>query len=268
MDFKDMTQSIISKPWAIVAALIVAFLLFRGSGSRAASPGFDPSATLQSQQITSAANVQLSTIGAGMYATDAERNARAVDAMKEISLGAQQFAAMNKSLDVQQAIETYKAGQNLTDSTNSLFASILQTMTGHQEAIKGLNNQTLAIQNQATADRLGFRLAEMGRENDFYALGTDRILGAATIDSNARQAAFETGADYDLGVRSINANTDLTKFSLPFEERMQLQEQETIRNLAWRAKQIAKLQANSSLFGSLISGGFGLASQGLGFLGK
>ena len=112
------------------------------------------------------------------------QNIEAIRAMRDINLGAQQFAMTDKALRTELNLAEIASRQNMSAVSAGLTSDLMHVITGHKEAMRGLELQK------------------------------------AALDSNER-----------LGIQAY-------KFGLPFNERMHLQEQETVRNLAWRQKQI------------------------------
>lgn len=241
MDVQDVLGKVAEKPWLFVGALIAGYFFMRGGSSRPSGGGFDATATLSSQQIASQTDVALANVAAGYRATDAQQSAVTIGAMRDVMLGAQQFVLADRTLKVQQAVTSAETTQKAIDSNASFISSLAQSVMGHKEAVLGLMNQRDSIVNSFAVERLGSNIAMAGKEIEKYDAETGRILGVKTIDTNA----------------------DLTKFALPFTERMNLEAEATTRNLAWRAQKIAKITRDGNIFNSLIGGFTNLASTAL-----
>lgn len=239
MDIKSVLAKIAERPWLLAAALILGYFIIRPG--RTVSAGFDPTATLQSQQISSAANIQMAGIAAGMRQTDAANNAVVVGAMRDVLLGAQQYAALDKTLSIQQSIEMSRNTQAAADTTANVMAGLFDRLMGHKEAVIGLRNQADTINNSLITNRLGFDLAKINSTNDAYSLETDR----------------------QLGLTSIDANKEMYKFGLPFNERMNQANINGMTQLSHDQIKIARAQGSNSIFNNLLSGFFGLANKGV-----
>lgn len=244
MDFSDITDVIADNPWTAAAGVIALLLLMRSNDS--APQGVDYSATLASMDIASRTNVDLASI-------QAQRDAVHLSAQRDIALGAQQYAIADRQAALTMAITGMQAaslaGETASDNAVVAYQSTLGYNTARAE---------LAVQEKGLdiMQRLGL-----------MELGANRELGGMSITAGKEVALEELGIGREIGIKTIDSEIEAYKFGLPFTERMHLQEQETIRNLAWRQKQIAKLQSKYNLFGGLIDGGFGLLSQGLGTFG-
>lgn len=294
MDFSKITSVLSDHPYITAGAVVLGLFIFtRGGGSSNAAGAQDMSASIASMQIASDTNVALAGI-------QAQRDGIALGVQRDMALGAMDYAKSDRQASVLMAVQSMESSRMTTENNLSTGLAAFQSALGFTAAKKDLENQRASLDamtalgfadiesNRATtmagiysdrdtsmasifSDRaLGLSSISSNRELGMFSLGTDRQLGAASL-TNARDlgiAEINANVDlgkYDLDTERLNINTsaDVTKYSLPFGERMQLQEQETIRNLAWRQKQIAKINANADIFGGLIGTAGNLLSQGM-----
>ena len=110
---------------------------------------------------------------------------------------------------------------------------------------------------------LGYKTALKDLENQRVALGNVEILGMADINATREVNLAGIASSERIGIRALDTDLESMRIGLPFQERMHYQEQETVRNLAWRQKQIAKAGFMSNIFGGIIDGGFNLLSKAL-----
>ena len=221
-------------PWLIAVAALVAYFLLRPSQS-----GGDGNAslalTLQSQKIASDANVALSAIAAQVAGVDAARITAANDAIRDITLAKIDSHIADKSLSVQREMNQLQT-QTMNQSLLGNFATQLYDIkSGTMEALEGMKIQAASLMNSKLSD------------NAFAAMMSDKAYSQAPLYSQLALSQFNAEAQHEWDIYH--------------------DQQETIRNFAWRQKQIAKLGGQFGLLNNLMGGMFGLASQGLGMAG-
>lgn len=234
LGFDDALKAVTDHPWIAAGAVVVGLVLLRPSGGGGGGAA-DMTASLTSMQIASDTNVQLAGI-------QAQRDSVAIQAKRDVVLGAIDYAKTDRTSNLAANIAAMDNNKAVTDTAFSA------ALAGFQSA-------------------LGFSAAKKDLENQRAALDVNSSIGFADINANKTVALESIFSSRDLGISEINANLDFSKYSLPFNERMHLEEQATIRNLAWRQKQIAKIGANADLFGGLISGGFGTLNNAMAIFG-
>ena len=226
---------------------------------------------MASQEIAANAGVALAGIQVQREGVASSQNIEAIRAMRDINLGAQQFAMTDKALRTELNLAEIASRQNMSAVSAGLTSDLMHVITGHKEAMRGLELQKAALDSN---ERLGYQAFD----NERYVTSVQADLTKTDIAANAQLENRRT----DLGfynsetqrgsiMREIEGmiqknilDFEAYKFGLPFNERMHLQEQETVRNLAWRQKQIAKQGGMFNLFGGVIDGVFGLASAAMG----
>lgn len=227
-------QYMLDHPWLIAVAAVVAYLLLRPSQS-AGDGNASLALTLQSQKIASDANVALSAIAAQVAGVDAARITAANDAIRDITLAKIDSHIADKSLSVQRELNAMQT-QTMNQSLLGNFATQLYDIkSGTMEALEGMKLQLAALSSSRLAD------------NAFSAMMADKAYSQAPVYSQ-------------LAINELNAQE-------AWDWQMFHDQQETIRNLAWRQKQIAKLGGQFGLLNNLMGGMFGLASQGMSMAG-
>lgn len=252
-------------PWWVVGAVLIGAFLLRGSPAPAPSGrgGYDPSVTLASQEISSNTNVALAGIQVDRESVAASQNIAAIQATRDISLGAQQFAIADKQIKGQMYVEGLNQTNVLAQMTTGLTDSMFATMAGVKLAEKELSNQTLSLRMN---EGLAYTDMQNNRELGLNQMSTDRYLAdkgltnANDADIRANQTAVTSMMQ---NLNATLANIDLQKYTLPFDERINDRNRASEENYYWRLKQIAKSQGMNGLLGSIIDGGFNLASAGM-----
>lgn len=224
--FNNIIQVFKERPWLIGAAAIFGFLFLRPKPVPASSNGIDYNVMLQSQKIAADTNVALSGVSAQVAAVQSAKDAQIAGIQKDIILGSQQAWILNQGEQTKLKLGQMQWLQNMSEFSGNMLSGLKLAEMGHEEAKIGLSNQLKLGDLQLVSDR---DVALSGIK-----AGTDQT----QIQSNT--AAYLAGLDLE-GL----------KFSLPIEAGMHLQEQETIRNLAWRQKQIAKSGGIFNLLGKV-----------------
>lgn len=261
MDIKAIGSKLMTKPWLVAGVVILVLFLSRG---KSASGGINYDAMLQSQQIVTAGNLQAGQTYAQMYAVDAGRNAAFIQAQKEIILGKQALAGLDKTLATQYAAKALEVNQAAQDSANAFAMGLTSNALSHAERVGDLQIQALRLVNEGNAAGNAYSLGVKSLDNDKLALNNALV----SLGNDYGVAMAGINATTDIQKLGINSEYDWLKYSLPAQERMNHDAEETTRNLAWRAKQIAKAAGSTSLFNNLISGGFGLANNALSIFGN
>lgn len=229
--FDNVISTLQDHPWAVGGAVIVGLFLLRGSGGGGGGGTTDYSASLASMQIATDANVALAGI-------QAQRDAVALQAKRDIVLGAQDYAKHDRTASISQNIALADNSRMVTEMNSQVGLAALQNVLGYKTALKDLENQRVA-------------------------LGNVEILGMADINATREVNLAGIASSERIGIRALDTDLESMRIGLPFQERMHYQEQETVRNLAWRQKQIAKAGFMSNIFGGIIDGGFNLLSKAL-----
>lgn len=261
MDFSKITSVLSDHPYFAAGAVVVGvFLLTRGGGGGNSAGAQDVSASLASLQISSDTNVALAGI-------QAQKDAIALGANRDVALGAMEYAKADRQSSVLLAVNSMDSSRMTTEANLSTGLSAFQSALGFSAAKKDLENQARSLDYSQS---LGYLELGIGRELGAASLTNARDLGIAEINANIDLTKYSLDTDrFDIATQAdsyrfgVGTEADVTKFSLPFGERMQLQEQETIRNLAWRQKQIAKIGANASIFNNIIGGLTDVATAGI-----
>lgn len=249
-------------------------------------------AGIQAQrEATSAAANRDITMGALDFAGNtqyiqAQRDAAVVMAKKEITLGTIDYAKTDREAGVTSAISAMDFNRQTAAQSMQVSLAAFQSALGFSAAQKDLDNQLVALNNNFN---LGMSDISSQRELGVASIASSRDLGIAQINANTNVAKYSL--DTDRYGMTLNADTaryqgdtdrfaistnasvqrdtilagfDLEKYLAPMQERMHQREQATVSDLAWRQKQIAKISANTDIFGGLISSGFGFLNNAAG----
>lgn len=258
MDFDKMFSALADKPWLIAVAAIVGYLLFRPS-QPVASGGVDYSATLASQKIASETNVALSGIGAQVAQVNAARDIAAGEQYVQLAAGAQALTMFDKQAGLTRNLTFMQTMQANQTAGMDLLGGLAAMTYGHKEAMTGFANE--------------LELGRAALDNERFA--TQSQADVARLNTSSSANVSSKALDIDLSKFNINsmlqqalAGIDLEALALelPYDERMHMQEQATIRDLAWRQKQIAKYSAKMNVFNNLIGAGASLGGAALGRL--
>ena len=235
-------SAVTDHPYIAGGAVILGLFLMTRGGGDGGGQGPNLSASLASMQIASDTNVALAGI-------QASRDAVVTQAQRDVALGSIEYAKTDRAASLAGAIAAMDNSRVAGETFGAQALQAFQSALGFTAAKKDLENQRASLDSMTS---LGFDDINVNRE-----------LGAASIASSRDLGISEINAGFNLGMAEI----DLSKTSLPFNERMHLEEQATIRNLAWRQKQIAKIGANADIFGGLISSGFGSINSAMSIFG-
>lgn len=243
-------------PWWVVGAVIIGVFLLR-SPPAPARGGSDGSVALASQEIASSTNVALAGIQVDRESVAASQNIAAIQANRDISLGAQQFAIADKSLKAQTTMAGYEQTNILNQVTAGLTSNLFTTLAGAKLAEKDLNNQVLGM-------RINQHLTE--RDQDLARdIRMEELAKGDIADSRAGHVAMTSLLnEFNTTLANLNFQREIVPQQLQQEYNIVDRQMSNLENMYWRQKQIAKQQGMFDMFNGLISGGFSLASAGLG----
>jgi len=245
MNFSAITDVLSDHPYATAGAVVLGLYLFtRGGGAPAAVS--DQSASLASLQIASDTNVQLAGI-------QAQRDAVALQSSRDITLASIGYATADRQASVMTAVSAMDANKSTAETYTNAALQSFQSALGFTAAKKDLENQRAQLD---ITSQLGYADIMSNKETTLAGIASNNYLGSLSINS-AR----------DLGISQISADLDLSKYMLPFSERINQSNNNAMTQLSHDQIKIAKIGASNSLFNNLISNGFGLASQGLSMQG-
>lgn len=247
----DKVFSVMSEnPWWIAGGLLFGVLVLRGSNSGGGGAVDTTAATLQSMQIASDTNVKLSAIGVDYAKVNAAQNMAAMDIKKDIALGAQQIALANVASRTEQNLQVLRNNDNAMQVNAGLAANFLGTAAGVHVAD---NQMLLQKYNIDVNNAFNTHAANLQFNLQNHAINSQNR--QADLNYNADIAAVN--ADKEINLTSIQRNYDAYIQRLPLEQSRMIEEQATIRNLAWRQKQIAK----GNIFGGVLGSLFGAVSN-------
>ncbi len=244
-------------PWWIAGGLLFGVIVLRGSNSGGGGAVDTTAATLQSMQIASDTNVKLSAIGVDYAKVNAAQNMAAMDIKKDIALGAQQIALANVASRTEQNLQVLRNNDNAMQVNAGLAANFLGTAAGVHVA----DNQML-LQKYNIDVNNAFNMHAVDQE----AIRADNANTAAHLRDQMQYNLSIAGitADKEINLTSIQRNYDAYIQRLPLEQSRMIEEQATIRNLAWRQKQIAKGNIFGGVLGSLFGAVGNVAGAAIG----
>lgn len=267
-----MIDTLSDNPWWIVGAGVIG-LVFLSSGRRESVPaqGFDPAITLASQEIAANAGVALAGIQVQREGIASEQKVAAIQAMRDVNLGAQQFAIADKSLRTQTNLAEIASRDNMGAVSAGLTSDLIHVIAGHQEAIQGFNLQKAALEsnerlglesliNDRNVNATNFQIAQGQQANERIAISR----GADVDMFNASTQRESVMQEIQAMIQNNILDFEAYKYGLPFEERADIRDNATIQNLAWRQKQIAKQGGMFNLFNSIIGAAAGLGQAAIG----
>jgi hypothetical protein len=237
-------DTIVDHPYMTAGGVLVLVLLFSRSGSSAPA-GQDYSASLASLAMTTDANVKLAEISAG-------RDVAAAGIQKDLAVAAMGLEAQNKMSTMAGMIASFESQKAATEVSAFNALQTFQSALGYQAQSKALDNEKLALERNFN---LGVRSIDLQQ----FGLATQADVEKASI----AEAGITNRYSMDKMLEQARLDIDALNISLPFEERMFNRQKASEENYYWRQKQIAKQQGMFGLFDSLITGGFGLASQAM-----
>lgn len=249
MDFSKPFEAIADKPWLIAIAAVAGYLLLRPSSAPRSNGqgGIDYGATLASQKIAADSNVALSGISTQYAQVQAGRDVAISSMQKDLMLGAQALSMADKTGRLTRDLQFAQYAQNMQDTTAGLVTNLMGMHLSHKEAMRGFDFQS--------------EMGRLGAETDMAAINMQGDV--AKLNATSNSAVSSKALDIALAKENIFAglqqalagiNYNELVYALPFEERMHFEDQATIRNLAWRQKQIAKTGAQYALFGGMVDG--------------
>jgi len=256
------------KEYPLFAVGGVIFLLFimRIGGSKQPRNAYDPSVTLESMRIASDANVKLSAIGVDYQKVAASQNLAAMDVMRDISLGAQELAKADKVGRTQQNLATIASMDNAMQVNAGLTSNLLNVLSGTYIADKEYKFRSESIQSDAMLNLAALNFSGQAAKLDY-----DRQVNKDNLTHN--QQVNKDNLDYNLSRYSLDttfakAQLDQTSYlaTLPVEMHIAGEREATIRNLAWRQKQIAQGNVFGGLMGSLMGTVGQVASTAMKFI--
>lgn len=252
-------------PWWIVGGVLIGVFLLRGNNSAPQSD--NGSIALASQEIASNTNVALAGIQVDREGIAASQNIAAIQARRDISLGAQQFAIANKSLNTQTALAGMEQTNVLASMTNQLTDNMFTTLAGVKLAQKDMDNQRLGMtinQNLMIRDQDLQRDISMGQQSNDRFLGERGMFNADNADIRNTNLAIQSLVT---NFQATIANLGLQRDTLPFEERMNQAQINGMTQLGHQQYKGIKVQAKAGMWGSLFSGLSGLAGDAMAMYG-
>lgn len=244
------------KPWLIAIAGLLGLYLFRGGSGGQQAAGTDYGATLASMDIASRTNVAMAEIAVAGQKVAAENNKTAADMITAISLGAQQYAGVDRQARLLERVSSIEANSGLLERVAANAAGAFQSVLGQSVALKSLENEAFRL---STDRGVAYRALGIQEHLGLTDYANALTLNERTLTSNERINAMEADLARDLR----QADNEQRAMELPWEFKTFDRQMANLENLYWRQKQIAKIGANSNLFGSIIGAVGDVASAGL-----
>lgn len=238
-NFDSVVDVIKDHPLATASGVILILFFTMRSGGGGQSAGQDYSATLASMGLAYDTNVKLSDLST-------QRDIAMATINSNVAVNAQQSDTALALARIQAGVQNADITANMINASNVTAAGIVQDTLGYNINVKSLINDASAIENS-------YKLGILSNNTDQF-----------NIARNADNAGKQIDASFSLQKYLGDLDSNLQMFLAPFTERMNHDQQETVRNLAWRQKQIAKYQSKSNLFGSLIGGITSLGTSAIG----